>query len=43
MGGTVAAFATLLRAQRRLRLHIQVGSTARDLQTLTLFLGNNLL
>ena len=40
---TVAAFATLLRAQRRLRLHIQVGSTARDLQTLTLFVGNNLL
>ena len=37
----VAAFATLLRAQRRLRLHIEMGGTVRDLQTLTLFMGNN--
>ncbi len=37
----VAACATLLRAQRRLRLHIQIGGTARDVQTLTLFVGNN--
>jgi len=37
----VAAFATLLRAQRRLRLHIELGATARDVQTLTLFVGNN--
>jgi diacylglycerol kinase family enzyme len=37
----VAAFATLLRAQRRLRLHIETGATVRDLQTLTLFVGNN--
>ena len=37
----VAAFATLLRAQRRLRLHIETGSTARDVQALTLFIGNN--
>ena len=37
----VAAFATLLRAQRRLRLHIEMGGTARDVQTLTLFVGNN--
>jgi diacylglycerol kinase family enzyme len=37
----VAAFTTLLRAQRRLRLHIEVGDTARDVETLTLFLGNN--
>jgi diacylglycerol kinase family enzyme len=36
-----AAFATLLRAQRRLRLHIEMGDSARDVQTLTLFLGNN--
>jgi diacylglycerol kinase family enzyme len=37
----VAAVTTLLRAQRRLRLHIEVGNTARDVQTLTLFVGNN--
>ncbi|MHB8787303.1 MAG: diacylglycerol/lipid kinase family protein [Thauera sp.] len=37
----VAAFATLLRAQRRLRLHIEMGATVRDVQTLTLFVGNN--
>ena len=37
----VAACATLLRAQRRLRLHIEIGATGRDVQTLTLFLGNN--
>ena len=37
----VAGIATLLRAQRRLRLHIEMGSTVRDVQTLTLFLGNN--
>ncbi len=37
----VAACATLLRAQRRLRLHIELGSAVRDVQTLTLFVGNN--
>lgn len=37
----VAACATLLRAQRRLRLHIEMGSKVRDIQTLTLFVGNN--
>ena len=37
----VAACATLLRAQRRLRLHIEMGATVRDVQTLTLFVGNN--
>jgi diacylglycerol kinase family enzyme len=37
----VAGCATLLRAQRRLRLHIEAGSTVRDMQTLTLFVGNN--
>ncbi|MDZ7591553.1 MAG: diacylglycerol kinase family protein [Rubrivivax sp.] len=37
----VAACATLLRAQRRLRLHIELGATVRDVQTLTLFVGNN--
>jgi diacylglycerol kinase family enzyme len=37
----VAAFVTLLRAQRRLRLHIEIGGAARDVQTLTLFVGNN--
>ncbi|MEL4177623.1 diacylglycerol/lipid kinase family protein [Roseateles sp. PN1] len=37
----VAACATLLRAQRRLRLHIETGGTVRDMQTLTLFVGNN--
>lgn len=37
----IAACATLLRAQRRLRLHIETGSTVRNVQTLTLFVGNN--
>ena len=37
----VAAVATLLRAQRQLRLHIETGSSVRDVQTLTLFVGNN--
>lgn len=37
----LAAVATLLRAQRRLRLHIETGTMARDVQTLTLFVGNN--
>jgi diacylglycerol kinase family enzyme len=37
----VAACATLLRAQRRLRLHIETGDKVRDVQTLTLFVGNN--
>lgn len=37
----MAACATLLRAQRRLRLHIEMGSSVRDVQTLTLFVGNN--
>jgi diacylglycerol kinase family enzyme len=37
----VAACATLLRAQRKLRLHIEMGNNARDVQTLTLFVGNN--
>jgi diacylglycerol kinase family enzyme len=37
----VAACATLLRAQRRLHLHIETGSSVRDVQTLTLFVGNN--
>lgn len=36
-----AACSTLLRAQRRLRLHIEMGDTVRDVQTLTLFVGNN--
>ncbi|WP_232433296.1 diacylglycerol/lipid kinase family protein [Thauera sp. 28] len=37
----VAACATLLRAQRRLRLHIETATSVRDVQTLTLFVGNN--
>ena len=37
----VAAVVTLLRAQRRLRLHIEMGAAERDVQTLTLFVGNN--
>ena len=37
----VAACATLLRAQRRLRLHIEMGDTVREVRTLTLFVGNN--
>jgi diacylglycerol kinase family enzyme len=36
-----AASVTLLRAQRRLRLHIEQGEAARDVRTLTLFVGNN--
>jgi len=37
----VAACATLLRAQRKLRVHIEMGGNVRDVQTLTLFVGNN--
>ena len=37
----LAACATLLRAQRRLRLHMEMGAAVRNLQTLTLFVGNN--
>ena len=37
----VAARTTLLRAQRRLRVHIGMGGAVRDVQTLTLFVGNN--
>jgi len=37
----VSACATLLRAQRRLRLQIEMGGTVRDVQALTLFVGNN--
>lgn len=37
----VAACATLLRAQRRLRLQIDLGDTLREVKTLTLFVGNN--
>ncbi len=37
----MAACATLLRAQRRLRLRIETGGTVRDVKTLTLFVGNN--
>ncbi len=37
----LAACATLLRAQRRLTLRIDVGDTSRKLQALTLFVGNN--
>lgn len=36
-----AAIVTLLRAQRRLRLHVELGASARDVRTLTLFVGNN--
>jgi diacylglycerol kinase family enzyme len=36
-----AAVVTLLRAQRRLRLHIEQGASMRDVQALTLFVGNN--
>jgi diacylglycerol kinase family enzyme len=36
-----AASATLLRAQRQLRLHIEQGAVVRDVRTLTLFVGNN--
>jgi len=37
----VAGCATLLRAQRRLQLRIELGATVRDVRTLTLFVGNN--
>jgi len=37
----MSACATLLRAQRRLRLNIRMGATVRDVHTLTLFVGNN--
>ncbi len=37
----VAACATLLRSQRKLRVHIEMCGTVRDVQTLTLFVGNN--
>lgn len=37
----MAAFATLLRARRRLRLHIEMGGTGRDVHALTLFVSNN--
>lgn len=37
----LAACATLLRPQRRLRLYIEMGGTVCDLQSLTLFVGNN--
>lgn len=36
-----AAMATLLRAQRRLKLRIELDGTQREVQTLTLFVGNN--
>lgn len=36
-----AALVTLLRAQQQLRLHIEQGASARDVRTLTLFVGNN--
>lgn len=37
----VAACATLLRSQRRMQLRIEMGAQVRDVQTLTLFVGNN--
>jgi diacylglycerol kinase family enzyme len=37
----MAGCATLLRAQRKLRLRIETGGTVRDMQTLTLFVSNN--
>ena len=36
-----AAGVTLLRAQRCLRLHIELGTSIRDVRALTLFVGNN--
>ena len=36
-----AGSVTLLRAQRRLRLHIELGTSIRDVRALTLFVGNN--
>ena len=37
----VAACSTLLRAQRRFRLRIETGGAARNVETLSLFVGNN--
>jgi diacylglycerol kinase family enzyme len=36
-----AGVVTLMRAQRQLRLHIELGTGARDVVALTLFVGNN--
>ncbi len=36
-----AGMATLLRAKRQLRLHIEQGASVRDVRALTLFVGNN--
>ena len=36
-----AGVVTLMRAQRQLRLHIELGTGARDVAALTLFVGNN--
>ena len=36
-----AASVTLLRAQRKLRLQIELGTSVRDVRALTLFVGNN--
>ena len=36
-----SAGVTLLRAQRRLRLHIEQGGSVREVRALTLFVGNN--
>ena len=36
-----AGCSTLLRAQRKLQLHIELGESARDIRALTLFVGNN--
>ena len=36
-----AGIATLLRAQQRLRLHIELGDGARDVRTMTIFVGHN--
>lgn len=36
-----AASVTLLRAQQRLRLHIEQGASVRNIRTMTLFVGNN--
>ncbi|MCU0775309.1 MAG: diacylglycerol kinase [Ideonella sp.] len=36
-----AAVATLMRAQQHLRLHIELGAGERDVDALTLFVGNN--
>ncbi len=39
----LAGFATMLRGHRNMRLCIEVGPTARELRTPTLFIGNNAL